>query len=789
MSPLSSTFPVRLQFVSDWHVGTGEGRVGVVDALVRRDGDGLPFVPAKTLLGVWRDACETVARTLDGGDHGLWSAWVDWLFGSQPSQPDDATAGRQHAPARAALSLTPARLAEGLRDAVRGKDPLVEAMVLLRPGVALHPETGTAREDMLRLEERALGGLVLHGTAAVRGAEGGLPRPAELLLRAGARLVDALGGKRNRGTGRVLLHLGDAPHPLSSLDPRDSAPADGDLATLLADDALLDNPGQPEKQREHDDAPLLRDGRLSGSRRRWRLELEALTPVVIVDRVVGNNIRTRSEIPGTVLLPAVLAALADAHAVGLDDVRVGDAVPAVVDGDGVAHPALREPAVWHRGDKGEGRDVLNAALVALEPRDRAKPCRQRVARLHRVGEPPRWQERSPGTHVSTHAVVNDAERRPTTEAGGGLFSYHGIEPGTVLVSDLVLPDGVRLTLREGATLRLGRSRKDDYGRVWVRRLAMLDDEAPRQVGADGLLPVWLVSDVLLRDERLAFDPSPARLATVLGAALDVSLEPVADDPRLRTTLTQPVRRDGFAPRWGRPRRSLVGLRAGSVVTFRILGAPPDPVRVAGVERDGIGERTVEGFGRVVLDPPELRTAGPEVARQPAREDTPSATGGSALQDVDASAAHPIELAAWRREIRRRVAEIAANPERQRTALPGLVAASRSQRGVLRTQVARLALPRGAELVQDWLDSLDISVTRRGAWAPATLEQLKKLLLREGIWEALELHGDRPTLVLAGGREALLRQALHREALTVLIEELVRQSHADEEDRDGREVRA
>ena len=33
------TFPVTLRFLSDWHVGTGEGRVGVVDALIRRDSD------------------------------------------------------------------------------------------------------------------------------------------------------------------------------------------------------------------------------------------------------------------------------------------------------------------------------------------------------------------------------------------------------------------------------------------------------------------------------------------------------------------------------------------------------------------------------------------------------------------------------------------------------------------------------------------------------------------------------------------------------------------------------
>ena len=33
-----------------------------------RDADGLPFVPAKTLRGIWRDACERVAYGLDSDD-------------------------------------------------------------------------------------------------------------------------------------------------------------------------------------------------------------------------------------------------------------------------------------------------------------------------------------------------------------------------------------------------------------------------------------------------------------------------------------------------------------------------------------------------------------------------------------------------------------------------------------------------------------------------------------------------------------------------------------------------
>src|SRR5437899_1282259 len=77
---------LRLEFTSDWHLGSGMGRPGHVDRLVARDGDDLPYVPAKSLTGIWRDACERLAFGLDNGQPGAWIAWVRYLFGDQPAR-------------------------------------------------------------------------------------------------------------------------------------------------------------------------------------------------------------------------------------------------------------------------------------------------------------------------------------------------------------------------------------------------------------------------------------------------------------------------------------------------------------------------------------------------------------------------------------------------------------------------------------------------------------------------------------------------------------------------------
>ncbi|NJL99422.1 MAG: hypothetical protein HC924_11740 [Synechococcaceae cyanobacterium SM2_3_2] len=141
--------------LSDWHIGTGSGRSGDIDSLVIRDPDGLPYIPAKTLTGIWRDACEKVAYGLDGGTEGAWSNWVNVLFGDQPSL---AKGPISQAPRAAAVGIRAARLPQALREAMQGRTLLQEAITFIKPGVSIDPVSGCAREDFLRFEEMVRAG-------------------------------------------------------------------------------------------------------------------------------------------------------------------------------------------------------------------------------------------------------------------------------------------------------------------------------------------------------------------------------------------------------------------------------------------------------------------------------------------------------------------------------------------------------------------------------------------------------------------------------------------------------
>jgi CRISPR-associated protein Csx10 len=383
VSGLPGSFPVRVCVLSDWIVGTGEGRVGDVDATVRRGHDGFPFIPAKTLTGIWRDGCEQVADwlggtgTADGEPGNPWHAWLDWIFGSQSDSRGDRTVRAGLAPQRAQLALSPARFSGPVRAACQGRPALIEAAVLVRPGVAIDDRTGVARDDMLRLEERARPGWLESRADFPFLADQELPAPAEFLLRAGAAAVDAFGGKRNRGAGRcwILLPAGDTLTDDTVPSPAAARPADERLAELADEADLLRDPGVPPPARRP--AAELKPfagntgderGTAATGRTRWRIALEVITPVVSQHRVLGNVVLSRDWLPGTVLLPVILGRLG--RRVGHRDIVVGDARPAAGSGDNIV-PGRPVPMVWYRPkDRPQGRLVNALGPVPEHPLDR-----------------------------------------------------------------------------------------------------------------------------------------------------------------------------------------------------------------------------------------------------------------------------------------------------------------------------------------------------------------------------------------------------------------------------------
>ena len=243
------------------------------------------------------------------------------------------------------------------------------------------------------------------------------------------------------------------------------------------------------------------------------------------------------------------------------------------------------------------------------------------------------------------------------------------------------------------------------------------------------------------------------------------------------------RRESSQARWGRPRPSLVGLAAGSVVSLRVAdGVRLDRAALADVEHAGIGERTAEGFGVIRFNPPELTSPAPTLAGPDQVTVTSTAGPPGDTEDMRGEAARSlaiVEAAAWRAAMARAVAVVAADPDRVIRGISRVT--SRAQRAALLQQAERLGLADGRPMAEAWFTATRKVARRARAWqadenaGPGPLDDAHALLLGEPgrVWRLLGLDGPRPGLVTAADREDALRGELRLEAITALISAVLR----------------
>jgi CRISPR-associated protein Csx10 len=558
-------------------------------ATVERDSDGLPYVPGTTLTGVLRDAALTVARALDdGAADGTWQRWHRYLFGDAGDRegPRD---GRWLSPAAAVLSG--ARLPAALRHRISRDRHLVEAATFTAVGVKIDPETGRAADDHLFFVERARGGLPLRATLHLSPPDTDAGRTAtSALLVLGAAWCESLGGQRRRGSGRVTIRLGDH-DPIA-------------WARWLAESGFQPPPAVPSlagRQRPADLAASRPTG--TPSWQRIDLTITLRSPVRVQRQVVGNSTFGHDHLPGSVLLAwlsRVWGAPLVREAVASESLLVRHAYP-----DVNGERGLPVPYALHRDKSGD----------ALRVRDPGEFTQVRNRWTRPDAPDGRVVLQIPGLRWRAHNTVDRATQRP--DGDSGLYSIEVIPAGRVLrVSVLVKRSmATRLAATHGerwwqpltGTARFGARRRGEYGEATVDAAVPAEVAVPAPPSGDFTL--LAVSDLLVRGAGLRYTADPRDLSAELAQRLGVSL--TVDVVAGRTT-----RRDSWHRTWQLPRDSLVGLAAGTVLTVTPARSP-DPERWQRLLVEGLGDRRVEGFGEVIVDPPLLRTAEKAVDQDPA----------------------------------------------------------------------------------------------------------------------------------------------------------------------------
>lgn len=787
-----------IHFTSDWHIGTGRGIPGSVDRQVLLDQDGLPYVPGKTLVGVLRDGAEMVARALDSSDEGPWSKVLRGLFGGQTAAHKQFWT-RTSSPAR--LSVGSAFLRPALRERLAQDDALKRALRFLQPGVKISIKTGRAEEDHLFLTERVRKGATLEATLGPMDPNDPL-KPCEIaLLVAAATAVERLGGKRRRGSGRCFIEILDLPLPP---DERSDGEASMDRWLSWLEEHASDGPNigwsQAATTGRSTSSGLVPGGGETRSQTGWvriPLHLLTLTPVIIPSETLGNLVETRDDIPGTYLMAYLFSQMG--RRVG-DDEGFRQLQQAIAAGNLVVTPLYPEvngrpsrpvPLCWSRLKEGRGLDSASEPIYCsltskwiFGSQDGAEPqtgCQRKDYRQGFIakvaGRPGYLAPKSKATY-RMHNTILDEIQRPHEEVGG-VFTYRAVQPGVTFHGEVLALGGIAaafLAQLQGTTseIRLGRSKKDEYGRasLHVGQVSPLSAPEVQPFPEDNdLLVVYVHSPVLLRDERLRPTAHPDQLRKELGRRLGIELAWVdsRQSPGLRAAFTRAERIESWNRSWNLPRPSLVGPCRGSVFVFRIADRKAQSIQdvlkqAATLQVTGIGERRAEGYGRIEFNPPWLWGGnGASSHEQDVPAEPPVSASGDGetrgsrvteprmplqLDAADERYLKQIERFAWEEKILRRIRTSlwADNKVFGRPAdsweVRGEIQPSVSQWGSLRAAATAALSLRHLQPLQQWLASVEANKNRKELWNTSTNEGfdvLQSLISEEDhVWHLLGL---------------------------------------------------
>lgn len=330
------------------------------------------------------------------------------------------------------------------------------------------------------------------------------------------------------------------------------------------------------------------------------VDLHLKNPVLVTGPGGGdpNSEITLPYIPGSVLRGMFVA-----HYPGTKDVQNGEFRRLFFDG-GVRYlngylyqggkRSLPTPASWHMiKDSDLGNDLVNVHDLAHNHSGDTtstdnRPLKSLGGSFYTDGDS--LFPKDPAQHVAIHIARSDRQR--PTAGGSTVFRYDSLAPGQTFRAALLTDEddaiaALQAMIPDGTELSIGRSHRAGYGLVRITWPDVMDEwheYTPQDNPVDDVLVVTLLSDCLVRHPKT-------------GAYVD-NLEPILNETALSAFVqTQVV--GGFNRKWNLPLPQATAIRAGSVFVYH--NSPELFERLHTLQESGLGERTVEGFGRIALN--------------------------------------------------------------------------------------------------------------------------------------------------------------------------------------------
>jgi CRISPR/Cas system CSM-associated protein Csm3 (group 7 of RAMP superfamily) len=195
----TSTATITIELLSYWHIGSGQSRGGEADALVLKDVHGLPYVPGRTLKGLFREAVQTLEDLSE--KENVLADITQKLFGGSAKE------GAERGAKEGQLIFEDARLPEDVHAWLAQKVNTSQRLQLFDLFSQTALTEGQAKDKALRMIEVCVPIKLKAKVATEQDTQNWFP-----ILERAAGLIRSLGSHRRRGLGRckvIVMSTGD----------------------------------------------------------------------------------------------------------------------------------------------------------------------------------------------------------------------------------------------------------------------------------------------------------------------------------------------------------------------------------------------------------------------------------------------------------------------------------------------------------------------------------------------------------------------------------------------------
>ncbi|MDF0556438.1 RAMP superfamily CRISPR-associated protein [Kamptonema sp. UHCC 0994] len=265
--------------------------------------------------------------------------------------------------------------------------------------------------------------------------------------------------------------------------------------------------------------------------------------------------------------------------------------------------SLPTPRSWFQ-NKGEEPlekiyDLSRMELSDLDSGISPKPVKQQFCSVNHTDVILYKEERRINIHNQRHR-----SKGRSTEAAGEVFRYEALDANQQFQSVILCEEKDKQVLeellKENDNIWLGGSQSAGYGHTKISEFQFHEtwDEVGKNQSLENRIEseyfqITLLSDMILQNEWGQYVVKPP--IQLLAESLDIEPEQL----KLQKGYMSSTLIGGFNKKWGLPLPQVPAIASGSVFVFKSLLL--DLQRVKDLEFYGLGERTIEGFGRVAVN--------------------------------------------------------------------------------------------------------------------------------------------------------------------------------------------